>query len=144
MLLFTQYKNVTHRCQQYHCLAALPAQTSVFNNHTQVSHSVISNNPDCQCCRSPTLPPKMITGACLMAIYKKKFSTSCYISRPNGLQNKISQFQTQFWQNQARNQVLRFGRETAFLWAEDFCVFHMFKTNFSEHNKIRGDKKIWG
>ena len=54
-------------------------------------------------------PPKMLTGARLMVIYKKKFLTLCYISRPNGLQNKISELQKQFWQNQALNQVLRFG-----------------------------------
>ena len=53
--------------------------------------------------------PKMLTRAPLMVIYENKFSTLCYISMPNGLQNKIFLLQKQFWQNQVRNQVLRFG-----------------------------------
>jgi len=35
-------------------------------------------------------PPKNTYRVPLMAIYKNAFSTLCYISRPNGLQNKIS------------------------------------------------------
>ena len=34
---------MAYRYQQCHCLAALPAKMSVFNSHTQGSHSVISN-----------------------------------------------------------------------------------------------------
>jgi len=51
-------------------------------------------NPFGQCRNSPTLPPQMLTGAPLMVIYKKTFSTLCYI--PNGLQNKKSSLQTHF------------------------------------------------
>jgi len=47
------------------------------------------------------------------------------------------------WQNQARSQVLTFGGKIHF-WGKDFHFFHMFKTHFSEHNKIGGPKKIWG
>ena len=35
-------------------------------------------------------PPKMLTGAHLIVIYKKTFSTLCYNSGPNSRQNKIS------------------------------------------------------
>jgi len=34
-------------------------------------------------------PPKMLTMAPPMVIFKNKFSTLCYISRPHGLQNQI-------------------------------------------------------
>ena len=47
------------------------------------------------------------------------------------------------WQNQARSQVLTFGGKIHFC-GKDFHFFHMFKTHFSEHNKIGGPKKIWG
>ena len=89
-------------------------------------------------------PPKTLTGVPLMVIYKKTFSTLCYISRPNDLQNKISSLQTQFEQNQACSQVLRFGGEKYIFTGKDFNIYHMFETNFSEHNKIWGHKKIWG
>ena len=36
---------MAYRCQQCHCLAALPAKMSVFNSHMQGSHSIISNKP---------------------------------------------------------------------------------------------------
>jgi len=36
---------VAYRYQQCHCLAALPAKMSVFDNHMQSSHSVIANKP---------------------------------------------------------------------------------------------------
>jgi len=48
--------------------------------------------------------------------------------------------QTQFWQNQARSQSLRFGAQNTFLGGK-VCFYHMFKTIFSEHNKILGHKK---
>jgi len=34
-----------------------------------------------------------------------------------------------------------FGRENAFLRGKDFCFYYMFKTNFSEHNKMLGGHK---
>jgi len=78
-----------------------------------------------------------------MEIYEKKFSTLCYISRPNGFRNKISLLQTQFWQNQARRQVLKFRGEKYIFKEKDF-FYHMFKTNVSEHDKICGHKKDLG
>ena len=88
--------------------------------------------------------PKMLTRAPLMVIYENKFSTLCYISMPNGLQNKIFLLQTQFWQNQVRSQVLRFGGQNKFLWGKYFNFYHIFKTNFSERNKIWGAQKRFG
>jgi len=49
--------------------------------------------------------------------------------------------QAQFWQNQARSQVLRFGGANKILWGKHFNFYHMFETNFSEHNKIWGAQK---
>jgi len=86
-------------------------------------------------------PKKIFTRAPLMVIYKKTFSTLCCVSRPNGLQNKIFSLQTQYWQNQACSQVLRFGGAKYILWGKDFNIYHMFETNFSEHNKIWGAQK---
>jgi len=36
--------------------------------------------------------------------------------------------------------VLRFREQSKFLGGKDFCFYYMFKSNFSEHNKIRGTK----
>jgi len=34
--------------------------------------------------------------------------------------------------------------QNTFLWGKDFKIYHMFETNFSEHNKILGGtNKIW-
>jgi len=44
--------------------------------------------------------------------------------------------QTRFWQNQARSQVLRFGESKYIFRGKDFCFYHMFETNSSDHNKI--------
>ena len=41
------------------------------------------------------------------------------------------------WQNQTRSQVLRFGDKIGLhIWGKYFCLYHMFQTNFSYHNKI--------
>ena len=52
--------------------------------------------------------------------------------------------QTKFWQNQIHSQVLRFGGPKSITGRKYFCSYHMFKTMFSEDNKIwGGTKKIW-
>jgi len=38
--------------------------------------------------------------------------------------------QTQFWQNQARSQVLKFGGQNTFSGEKDFNIYRMFETNF--------------
>jgi len=78
-----------------------------------------------------------------MVIGKKTFSTLCYISRPNGLQNVLIADTTlaepgpqpgfKFWRGKIH-----------FLWGKDFNIYHMFETNFSEHNKIWGAQKRSG
>jgi len=48
-------------------------------------------------------------------------------------------------QNQARSQDFRFFGEKCIFMGERFLFFFMFKTNFSEYNKIlEGTRKIWG
>ena len=34
--------------------------------------------------------------------------------------------------------------QNTFLWGKDFSIYHMFETNFSEHNKIWGPQKHLG
>ena len=46
-----------------------------------------------------------------MVIYKKKFSSLCYISRPNRLPTKYPEIADTIWQKQARSQVSRFGEK---------------------------------
>ena len=43
----------------------------------------------------------------------------------------------------ACSQALRFGQDV-FLEGKDFCFYHMFETNFSEHSKIWGAQKHLG
>jgi len=57
---------------------------------------------------------------------------------------KYSQLQTQFGQNQARSQVLRFRGPKYIFMGERFLFYHMFETNFSGHDKIWGHKKDLG
>jgi len=84
-----------------------------------------------QCRTSPTLAPQNAYRVPLMVIYIKRFRLLCYISRPNGLENKISSFQTQFWQNQARSQVLMlWRRQNIVLGGKDFCFYYMLKNKF--------------
>jgi len=48
--------------------------------------------------------------------------------------------QTQFWQNQARSQLLRFGGENKFL-GKDFYFYHMFKTIYFVQENLGDHKK---
>jgi len=85
----------------------------------------------CRAVSAQLWPHKMLTGSPLMVIYIKRFRLLCYISRPNGLGNKISSFQTQFWQNQARSQVLMLWRgQNKVLGGKDFCFYYMLKNKF--------------
>jgi len=52
---------------------------------------------------------------------------------------KIRNF-SQFLSGQARSQGLRFEGTKYILMGKDFCFYYMFKTIFSEHNKIWGHK----
>jgi len=54
----------------------------------QFSHGVLANTAS-SAVAAQLFPPKLLTGAPLLVIYKNVL-TLCYISRPNGLQNKIS------------------------------------------------------
>ena len=88
-------------------------------------------------------PPQNASKGPLMVIYKK-LSTLCYISKQNRLQNKIFWLQTQFWQNQARSQVLRFVGQNTSLWGKDFNFYHMLTQMFLSITKFGGHKKDFG
>ena len=90
------------------------------------------------------LPPQNAYKSPVMVIYKKKFLTLCYISRPNGLQNKISSFQAQFWKNQARSQVLGFGGKNTSLGGKIFVFIVCLKQVFLRTTKFGVAKKILG
>ena len=71
--------------------------------------------------------------------------TLCYISGPNDLQNKISWLQKQFWRNQARSQVLRFGVQNTLLGGNIFIFIKCLKQSFLSTTKYRrAQKRFWG
>jgi len=92
----------------------------------------------------PFCPPQNAYKSPVMVIYKKKFLTLCYISRPNGLQNKISSFQAQFWKNQARSQVLGFGGKNTSLGGKIFVFIVCLKQVFLRTTKFGGRKRDFG
>jgi len=68
----------------------------------------------------------------------------CCILGSNGLQNKTFELQIQFWQNQARSQVLRFEEQTTFLGGKALILIICLKKNFLSTTKFGGaQKKIW-
>ena len=93
-------------------------------------------------------PPKCLQGPPWWW-FIKTFSTLCYISRPNGLQNKKPEWpskpylQTQVWQNQARSQVLRFGENT-FSGGKIFIFIICLKQIFLSTTKFREAHKGFG
>jgi len=127
-----------------HCLELSSAFGSSVLTWLRIPQRVLSKQPtrSSSAVAAQFWSPPNAYRAPLTVIYKKTFSTLCYISRSNGLQNKLRQLQTQFWQNQTRSQDLRFGGkyicrgETLFL----LCLKQIFlnTTKFSRSQKIFG------
>ena len=67
----------------------------------------------------------------------------CYISRPNGLQNKNSYCRHNFRSTRPVARFSGLGRKYIFM-GKDFNFYHMFETNFSEQNEIWGAQKKFG
>jgi len=85
-------------------------------------------------------PLKMLPRAPLMVIYKKKlrYATSRgWID----LKPKYSNCKLIFGTTRPAARFWGLGGQNTLLLAKDFNFYHMFETNFSEHNKIWGGQK---
>jgi len=72
-----------------------------------------------------------------MVIYRKKFSTLCYISRPNGIPTKYPEIaDTIFGRNRPVARFQNLGKY--------FCLYHMIRTILLSTTQFEGKIKIWG
>jgi len=69
--------------------------------------------------------------------------TLCYISSWMAFKTKYSDCRHNFGRIRPVDRSQGLGKKIYFR-GKDFCIYHMFKTNFSEHNKIWGTKMFEG
>ena len=98
-----------------------------------------------QCRISPTMvPPKMLTTAQLMVIYKKRFRRYASSRSRKAFKTKYSNCTRNFGRTTTSSQVLRFGGQNTFLGRKEFNIYHTFETIFLSTTKFGGHKKDFG
>ena len=87
------------------------------------------------------LPPKMLTRAPLMVIYKKSFRRYATSRGRMAFKTKYSNCRHNFGRIRPVARFQGLGDAKYIFSEKDFNIYHMLQTNFSEHNKIWGAQK---